>query len=251
MLWATSPRAPRRLVPLIALGVVAPLVLGACTRTRDLAAHVKLDASTTTLRIPVNRLPRRATTTTVAEDPADSTTTTTTVEVAEAAPAAIAATDTDVGGLSGLAALVSSVQRAAAKGAATTTTRPIATPPTSVAPTPATTTTVLPTPADTVIVTAMNAKVHPGETQFIDVFVEGNRVALQTCSGRDYRFSADGWVAAGFTTIADCPTSDAGPRLVRTVPSNITPGPYAFCTEIATEAHSTVCAPYIVVAYPT
>jgi len=233
----------------LCLGITT--ILGACTRTTDMAAHVKLDASTTTLRIPVNRIPRHGSTTTVAPDKTDSDTTTTT-QPQNASPAAPATEDRGAGGIPGLAALLSSVQRANEKGAVTTTTRPAprpTTPSTTAAPT--TTTTMLPNSPDTVIVTATNAKAYPGETQFIDVFVNSERIPLAACSGRDYQLTDSGWVTAGYVTTIDCPDESLGPRVRRTLPANVAPGQYAFCTEVNISAATTVCAPYLIVAYPT
>lgn len=248
---AASPSAPPRRAVALALCLGILTTLGACTRTTDMRAHVKLDASTTTLRIPVNRIPRHGSTTTVTPNKTDPDTTTTT-QPQSASPATPATDDRGAGGIPGLAALLSSVQRANEKGAVTTTTRPVTAPtapPTTAA--PSTTTTVLPNSPDTVIVTATNAKAHPGETQYIDVFIDSARIALPGCSGRDYQLTGSGWVGAGFVTAIDCPDENLGPRVRRTLPANVAAGQYAFCTEIALGTTTTVCAPYLVVPYPT
>jgi len=232
---------------MIALGACA--LIGGCTRSTDLAANVQLDASTTTLRIPVYRVPRTTTSletpTTVVDDPVTATTT-------PAVAADPAAPPPASGGLNGLAALVGAVQRATtpAPGAKPVTTRPVAPTPTT-PPTPTTSTTVIPPAPQAIVIAATNVEAHPGETQWIDISIDGHRVGTVACTGRDYQQTPAGWINAGFATAIDCPTDGSGPRLRRTLPASAAPGQYAFCTEIDPDSPTTVCTPYKVTPYPT
>lgn len=251
MVRVASPSAPRRRkAPAVVLVGVCALVAG-CTRTTDLAANVQLDASTTTLRIPVYRVPRTTTTVeapTTVPDASDSSTTT-----APAAPATPAAPGPETGGLGGLAALVGAVQRATAPvpGTRPAPARPPATPTTTTPPGPTTSTTVIPTPPQAIVIAATNAQAHPGETQRIDISIDGHRVGTVACGGRDYQLTPAGWIYAGFATGSDCPVDATGPTLRRTLPASIAPGQYAFCTEIDPDSPTTVCTAYTVIPYPT
>ncbi len=252
MVRDARPHAPRHRRAVIVTTVLLCAFASACTRTTDLAASVRLDASTTTIRIPVKRVPRPTTT---IETSTTTVATTETTVAAEAPPAPAPLPDGGTGGLPGLAALVGAVQNATSKGAITPTSpRPgpsPATPPSTAVPPPTTSTTLIPNPPQAIVITATNAQIHPGETQWIDISVDGHRVGTVACGGRDYQATPAGWVNAGFATAADCPVDAAGPRLRRTLPATIAPGQYAFCTEVDPSSNTTVCTPYVVIPYPT